>query len=71
MLNLALIIFIAAIIAGILGFGITNAVNHIAKFVFFLIIIIFLIFIFYEYVSFHSPTIEPVPPETHTPVESQ
>ena len=40
MLNLALILFIVAIIAGILGFWITNAVNHIAKFIFFLMIIL-------------------------------
>ena len=71
MLNLALILLFVAIIVGILGFGITNAVNHIAKFIFFLIIILVLIFMFYEYFSFHSPTSEPTPPATQTPVKSQ
>lgn len=71
MLNLILILFIVAIIAGILGFGITNAVNHIAKFIFFLIVILFLIFMFYEYFSFHSPTSERAPPATQTPVNPQ
>ncbi len=71
MMHLALIIFIVAVIAVVLGFGITNAVNHIAKFIFFLIIILFLIFMFYEYFSSHSVTSEPTPPATHTPVKRE
>ncbi len=63
MLHLALILFIIAVIVGILGFGITNAINHIAKFLFYIIVIIFLIIILYAYFSF-SPTHEPIPPET-------
>jgi uncharacterized membrane protein YtjA (UPF0391 family) len=71
-MNLALILLIVAIIAGILGFGIANAVTHIAKFMFFVIIILFLIIMFYGYFSFHSsPTKEPIPPATNTPVKSQ
>lgn len=66
MLNLALILCIIAIIAGILGFGITNAVNHIAKFIFYLLIILLLILIFYGYFYFNSPTNEQIPPATHT-----
>jgi uncharacterized membrane protein YtjA (UPF0391 family) len=65
MLNLALILFIVAVIIGVLGFGITNAVNHIAKFLFFVIIILFLIFVFYEYSSFQSPSNEHVPQQHH------
>ena len=71
MLNLALILCVIAIIVGILGFGITNAVNHIAKFIFFVLIILLLIFIFYVYFYFNSPTNEPIPPATHTSVKSE
>lgn len=66
-MNLALILLIVAVIAGIIGFGIANAVNHIAKFLFFGIIILFLILMFYEYFSFPSAKKEPIPP----PVKSQ
>ena len=64
MLNLALILCVIAIIVGILGFGITNAVNHIAKFIFFVLIILLLIFIFYVYFYFNSPK------RTHSPCDS-
>lgn len=56
MLSLALILLVVAVIAGILGFGIANAVTHIAKFLFCVIVFLILIFFLYMFMSYHPNT---------------
>lgn len=55
MLSLALILLVVAVIAGVLGFGIANAVTHIAKFLFYVIVILIVILAFYMFFSYRSP----------------
>lgn len=63
-MGMVLILFIVAIIAGIFGFGIANAVNHIARFLFYVIVIVIFVILLYGYFSFEIPTNEGTPPTT-------
>ncbi len=69
-MDIVLVLFIIAILAGIFGFGIANAIQHIAKFFFFLVVIILLIIFLYGYFAVHVPTNEETTPTTHEMIPS-
>lgn len=55
MISIALILLVVAVIAGVLGFGLANAVTHIARFLFFVIVVLVLFFVLYMFFSYRAP----------------
>lgn len=67
-MSLALLLLFVALILGILGFGITNAVAHIAKFLFFVVILCIFVLLVIGYFTVNPPNISPIPvPDTSQP----
>lgn len=63
LLSVGIILVIVAIISGALGFGLANAANRIAQFLFFAFVILLLLLGLYGYYSYRLPEQLPTPAE--------
>ena len=68
MLTLVIILVIVAVIAGLFGFGISNIINQIAKFIFIVLVVFLLIALFYGYTYFRPAVKKDGLPPTEVPV---